>query len=106
MVRTFGMAYGAKPHISPFITGEVGKAPAWYFMSASAATILPSFVTPILIVIEAPDVGPVALKVSSRVIWIFTGWPDFRESKTAACSPYTPVFPPKPPPISAQWQRR
>jgi hypothetical protein len=29
-------------------------------------------------VIDAPDVGPVALNTSSRLITIFTGWPDLR----------------------------
>ena len=42
--------------------------------------------TPILIVIEEPEVGPVALNTSSRLIMIFTGWPDLRDSVTATGS--------------------
>ena len=64
----FGMSYGAKAHRQPFITGEPGKAPAWNLKMPSAATILPSFVTPILTHIDEPEVGPVALNTSSRLI--------------------------------------
>src|SRR5689334_4778865 len=92
--------------MQPFITGEPGNAPAWYLYNASPATILPSRVTPIFTVIDAPEVGPVALNTSSRDIMIFTGWPDLRDSTTATGSTYTTVLPPKPPPISAQCTRR
>ena len=36
--------------------------------------------------IDAPEVGPVALNTSSRLITIFTGWPDLRASMTATGS--------------------
>ena len=52
----------------------------------SAAVILPSLVTPILTHIEEPEVGPVALNTSSRVIVIFTGRPHFFESSAATGS--------------------
>ena len=69
-----------------FITGEPGKAPAWKLKVASAAVIFPSPVQPILTVIDAPEVGPVALKTSSRVICMRTGWLHFRESAAASGS--------------------
>src|SRR5215813_4182019 len=65
------------------MTGEPGKAPAWNLKMPSAAVILPSLVAPILTHIEPPDVGPVALKTSSRDIVIFTGRPDFCDSSAA-----------------------
>ncbi len=69
-----------------FITGEPGKAPAWYLKRQSAATILPSRLTPIFTVIEEPEVGPEALNTSSRLITTFTGWPDLRASMVATGS--------------------
>ena len=42
--------------------------------------ILPSLVAPILTVLEEPEVGPGARNTSSRVITIFTGRPDLRDS--------------------------
>ena len=74
------MLYGANAQQQPFMTGEPGKAPAWYLNKPSAATILPSRLTPIFTVIDAPEVGPVALNTSSRLIWIMTGRPDFFDS--------------------------
>ena len=62
---------------SAFITGEPGKAPAWNLKMPSAATILPSLVTPTLAHIDEPEVGPVPLNTSSRVICRRTGRPDF-----------------------------
>src|SRR5881275_1512808 len=87
------------------MTGEPGKAPAWNLKIPSAAVILPSLVTPILTRIEPPEVGPVALNTSSRLIVILTGRPDFCDSSAATGSRYTTVLPPKPPPISAGAQR-
>ena len=52
----------------------------------SAAVIVPSFVTPILTHIEAPEVGPVALNTSSRLIMILTGRPVFFDSSAATGS--------------------
>ena len=68
------------------MTGEPGNAPAWNLKTPSAATIVPSRLTPIFTVMDEPDVGPVALNTSSRLITIFTGWPDFRASVTATGS--------------------
>ena len=50
---------------------------------ASAATMVPSFFAPILTSIDAPEVGPEPRNTSSRVITIFTGRPDLRDSATA-----------------------
>ena len=44
------------------MTGEPGKAPAWNLKTPSAAVIVPSFLTPILTHIEAPEVGPGGLE--------------------------------------------
>ena len=55
---------------------------------------------PILTVEDEDTVGPVARKTSSRVITIFTGLPDLRDSARATGSMKTVVLPPKPPPIS------
>ena len=55
---------------------------------------------PILTRTTAPEVGPEALKTSSRDMTIFTGRLAFRESAMASGSRYTTVLPPKPPPIS------
>src|SRR5436190_12750886 len=99
------MLYGAKAQRQAFITGEPGKAPAWNLKTPSAATILPSLVTPILTHIDEPEVGPVALNTSSRVIVILTARPDFFDSNAATGSRYTTVLPPNPPPISAGAQR-
>ena len=52
-------------------------------------------------VMEEPEVGPDALKTSSRVMAIRTGRPDFFDSAMATGSTYTTVLPPNPPPISA-----
>ena len=68
------------------MNGEPGNAPACSLKSPSAATIMPSRLTPIFTVIDAPDVGPVALNTSSRLITSFTGWPDLRASMTATGS--------------------
>ena len=68
------------------MNGEPGNAPACNLKSPSAATIVPSRLTPIFTVIDAPEVGPVALNTSSRLITIFTGWPDLRASMTATGS--------------------
>ena len=68
------------------MNGEPGNAPACNVKSPSAATIVPSRLTPIFTVIEAPDAGPVALNTSSRLITTLTGWPDFRASTTATGS--------------------
>ena len=48
-----------------------------------AATMVPSFLAPILTVLIEPDVGPVARNTSSRFITIFTGRPVLRDSTTA-----------------------
>jgi hypothetical protein len=69
-----------------FITGEPGNAPAWYLNTQSAAVIRPSRFIPIFTVIDAPDVGPEALKHSSRLITTFTGQPDLRASMVATGS--------------------
>ena len=70
----------------PGCTGEPWKAPAWYLSSANPATNLPSFVAPILTRTTAPEVGPLALKISSRDMTIFTGRFAFRESASATGS--------------------
>ena len=69
--------------MQPGCTGEPGNAPAWYLSSASAATMRPSFLAPILTRTCAPEVGPEARNTSSRVITIFTGRPDFLDSASA-----------------------
>ena len=68
------------------MTGEPGKAPAWNLKMPSAAVSVPSFLTPILTHIEAPEVGPEALNTSSRLITILTGRPDFLDSRVATGS--------------------
>ena len=75
-----------KAHIEAWFTGEPGKAPAWKFNSASAAVILPSLVQPIFTLTLAPGVGPVPRNTSSRVITIFTGRLDLRDSAIASAS--------------------
>ena len=87
-------------------TGEPGNAPAWNRKVPSAAVIRPSRVAPIFTVISDPEVGPVALKTSSRVIASLTGRPLLRASARAIGSRYTTVLPPNPPPISAGVTRR
>ena len=82
-------------------TGEPGKAPASYISFASAATIFPSLVTPILTCWYVPDVGPVASITSVRVIVSFTGRPDLCDRTQAIGSRYVRVLPPNPPPISS-----
>jgi len=51
-----------------------------------------------------PEVGPVALNTSSRVMVIFTGLPVFFDMIAASGSRYMPSLPPKPPPISTAIQ--
>ena len=68
------------------MNGEPGNAPACSLNSPSAAVIVPSRLTPILTVIDEPEVGPVARKTSSRLITSFTGAPDFFASMTATGS--------------------
>ena len=94
------MSYIAKPHMQPGPIGEPGNAPAWYFSTSCAATMVPSFFAPIFTSIVAPEVGPEARNTSSRVICIFTGRPAFFDSAIATGSRYTSVLPPNPPPIS------
>ncbi len=86
MTFTFEMSYGAYAHMTPGCTGEPWNAPAWYLSSAKPATNFPSLVAPILTWIVAPDVGPDALKTSSRDITIFTGRLALRESAMASGS--------------------
>ena len=86
MTSTFGMSYIAKPHMQPGWIGEPGKAPAWYFSTCFAATIVPSFLAPIFTSMVAPEVGPEARNTSSRVICIFTGRPHFFDSASATGS--------------------
>ena len=62
--------------------------------------MVPSFLAPILTSIEVEDVGPVALKTSSRLITTLTGRLALRDSASAIGSIHTWVLPPKPPPIS------
>ena len=69
--------------MQPGCTGEPAKAPAWYFSSASAATMRPSFLAPIFTCTCAPEVGPLAWNTSSRVMTIFTGRRAFLESASA-----------------------
>src|SRR6478735_9197235 len=56
---TFGRSYIANAHMQPGCTGEPGKAPAWYFSTSSAATMVPSLLAPSLTSMTPPDVGPV-----------------------------------------------
>src|SRR4029434_476693 len=79
----------------PGCTGEPWKAPAWYLSSAKPATNLPFLVAPIFTRTVAPEVGPEALKTSSRDITIFTGRLALRESAMASGSRYTTVLPPR-----------
>ncbi len=72
--------------MTPGWTGEPWKAPAWYLSSAKAATNLPSLVAPSLTRTVAPEVGPEALKTSSRDITILTGRLAFRDSAMASGS--------------------
>ena len=67
-------------------TGEPAKAPAWNLHSASAATMRPSLVAPILTVTTPPEVGPVARNTSSRLITILTGRPLCLDSAIASGS--------------------
>ena len=68
------------------MTGDPGKAPAWNLKTPSAAVMVPSFLTPILTRIEAPEVGPVDLNTSSRLITILTARPVFFDSAAATGS--------------------
>ena len=52
----------------------------------SAAVIAPSRLTPTRTVMEAPEVGPVALKTSSRDMLMRTGWPESFDSVSATGS--------------------
>ena len=69
------IACGAFENIEPV------KAPVWNTSSASAATMVPSFFTPILMRDLVPDTGPVARKTSLRVSVILTGRRALRESR-------------------------
>ena len=62
------------------------ERPAWNFKVPSAAVIVPSFFTPILTCIDDPEVGPVALKTSSRLIVTLTGRPVFFDKSAATGS--------------------
>jgi hypothetical protein len=84
--RWLGISYGANAHRHPFITGEPGNAPAWNLNTPSAATIVPSFLTPSFTHIDAPEVGPDARNTSSRVICSRTGNPHFFDSVAASGS--------------------
>ena len=86
--------------MAPMSTGDPGNAPPWYFSTASAAVIRPSFLAPILTQTVALEVGPLARNTSSRLMTIFTGLPALRESARATGSMKTVVLPPNPPPIS------
>ena len=70
----------------PDATGEPGKAPASYIRSASAAVIRPSAAAPIFTRTREPEVGPVPMNTSSRLMAIFTGRPDFSDSFAASGS--------------------
>ena len=72
--------------MQPGPIGEPANAPAWNFSTCLAATIVPSFLAPILTSIDAPEVGPEPRNTSSRVICIFTVRPDFFDSATATGS--------------------
>ena len=72
--------------MTPGCTGEPWNAPAWYLSSAKAAVNRPSLVAPILTRTVAPDVGPEALKTSSRDMTIFTGRLALRDSAMASGS--------------------
>ena len=48
--------------------------------------MVPSFLAPILTVLDEPEVGPEARITSSRVITILTGSPDFFDSSSATGS--------------------
>src|ERR1051325_10379952 len=85
----FGRSYTASPHMQPWFTGEPGKAPDWYFSTASAAVIWPSFLAPSLTSTTAPEVGPVARNTSSRLMTILTGRPDFFDSRYARSEEHT-----------------
>ena len=63
-----------------------GEGTGLEFSICFAATMVPSFFAPILISIAAPEVGPEPRNTSSRVICIFTGLPDLRDSATATGS--------------------
>ena len=69
--------------MQPGCTGEPANAPAWYFSSASAATMRPSFLAPIFTRTCAPEVGPEERNTSSRDITIFTGRRAFCDSASA-----------------------
>src|ERR1700730_18827830 len=98
---TFLRSYMATAVMQPGPTGEPAKAPAWYFSVASAAVIVPSFLAPILTSTVPPEVGPLALNTSSRLITILTGRPHFCDRASATGSRDTRVVPPQTPPLSA-----
>ncbi len=62
------------------VKAEPVKGPVWNTSSASAAQMVPSFFTPILMRDLVPDTGPVARNTSLRVSAIFTGRLALRES--------------------------
>ena len=74
------IACGALKNIEPV------KAPVWKTSSASAAVMVPSFFTPILMRDLVPDTGPVARNTSLRVSVIFTGRLALRASRIATGS--------------------
>ena len=78
-----GMIYGPSIVLLPPATGEPGKAPASKVSLAFTAVSLPSLEAPNFISMAVPDVGPVPMKTSARVIVIFTAEPEFLD-KTAA----------------------
>ncbi len=65
---------------------EPVKGPVWNTRSASAATILPSLVQPILIFEWVPDTGPVQRNTSLLLSTILTGQLVFLDSRIAAGS--------------------
>ncbi len=75
------IACGALENIEPV------NAPVWKISSASAAVMMPSLVTPILVRERVPETGPVARKTSLRVSVIFTGHLALRASTIATGSP-------------------
>ena len=84
--EALGITYGPSIVLLPPATGEPGNAPASKASFAFTAVILPSGEALIFMSIFVPDVGPVPSNTSALVIVIFTGAPDFFESKAATGS--------------------